>query len=270
MSAALLQSGYLMESRIVTGLAKAGYFVEPNQRIADSKTGKAREIDIVAELWDYNPEMLKEHKLSVSVKFICAAKNNPNPVVLLTNLPFSPGLPVWESLREGCTGLFSSQHTDLRFYEFLAGDEKAYSQYCSFRPKKDNKSEWVAFHPDDFYDDLEKIVAYCDEEIQFVNDLSDNFHRLHLYFPVVILGGDLYVSHQGARPLSLKKVNMGYYMHFGLKDKKPSQALIAFVTEKHLLKFFEAVNDIARFLERQFIESTHTTKEGTTKKSRRR
>lgn len=259
MAAALMRSGYLMESRIVTSLAKAGYFVEPNQRIADLKTGKAREIDLIAELWDSEPDKFKQHKLSVSVKFVCEAKNNPNPVVLLTELPFTPNIEVWEALREGRTGLFRSQHFDLRFQDFLVDDKNIFTQYCSFKPKKNGeKAEWVAWHPDDFYDDLEKIISYCDEHMEMIDELDDKYHRLHLYLPVVILGGDLYISEPSLRSINLKKVDAGYYMHFGIKNDQQSLALVVFVTEKRFKKFFEDTNEIGHQLERLFIDSAST------------
>jgi hypothetical protein len=131
MSEALRRSGYLMESRIVERLAKAGYFVEPNQKIADSKTGKSREIDLIAELWDDEPEKIKKHKLAISVQFVCEAKNNPNPVVLLTNLPFSPNIEVWEAIKEGRTGYFRDEPIDPSFQDLLLEDAPIYTQYCS-------------------------------------------------------------------------------------------------------------------------------------------
>lgn len=256
MSEALIRSGYLMESRIVTSLAKAGYFIEPNQKIADLKTGKSREIDLIAELWDYAPEIFRKYKLSVSARFVCEAKNNPNPVVLLTKLPFSPNIEVWEAIKEGRTGLFRNDYSDPSFQDLLLDERPIFTQYCSFKPKKaGDKSEWVAWHPDDFNEDLEKIIYYCDEEIGFVNDMSDEYNRLHIYLPVVILGGDLYLSEPGARSINLKKVDAGFYMHFGIKNDVHFLALVAFVTEKYLLKFFEKTNDIAQQLEQQAIDS---------------
>jgi hypothetical protein len=60
-AAALMRSGYVMESRLVSKLTRSGFFVEPNQKLADPKTGKAREIDFVAELWDSEPSDIKAH-----------------------------------------------------------------------------------------------------------------------------------------------------------------------------------------------------------------
>ena len=259
---ALNRSGYLMESRIIASLAKAGYFIEPNQKIADSKTGKSREIDLIAELWDYEPEKHRKHKLSVSVRFVCEAKNNPNPVVLLTKLPFSPNIEVWAAIKEGRTGLFRNEHTDPSFQDLLLEKQSIFTQYCSFKPKKTGeKSEWVAWHPDDFNDDLEKIIYYSDEEVEIANDMNDDYNRLHIYLPVVILGGDLYLSEPGARSINLKKVDVGFYMHFGIRNDVHFLALVAFVTERHLLKFFEKTNGIAQHLEQQTIVSIES-KEG--------
>lgn len=258
MSSALMRSGYLMESRIITNLAKAGFFIEPNQRIGDSRTGKSREIDLIAELWDYKRDERIRQNSSVSVRFVCEAKNNPNPVVLLTRLPFSPNIEMWESLREVRTGLFKNHHTDISFQDFLVDDSNIYTQYCSFKPKGNGeKAEWMASHPDDFHDDLEKLISYCDEQVELLNGLDDKYNRLHLYLPVVILGGELYISEPGVRSISLKKVNIGHYIHFGInKDGQQTLAFVVFVTEKSLLKFFEETTEMGCQIEMMFNDSS--------------
>ncbi len=144
MSEALMRSGYTLESRIIKKLVQNGYFVEPNQRILDPKTGKSREIDIVAELFEASTEFsMEKPRVYVSTYFACEAKNNPYPVALLTELPFSPGLSTWESLHEGKTGFFTDNDLEPSFYDFLTEQHKVYTQFCSFRPKKgDKNSEW--------------------------------------------------------------------------------------------------------------------------------
>lgn len=174
MSDALLRSGYVMESRIVHSLVQNGFFIEPNQRIIDPTTGKSREIDLVAELWDSVHERPPlDTKVCVSVRFVCEAKNNPHPVVLLTELPFSPNLETWDSLHEGRTGFFRHEPIDPSFFDFLTDGQKPYTQYCSFKPKKNGKdSDWLAWHPDDFHDDLEKIISYCRQEAKLIEGLN--------------------------------------------------------------------------------------------------
>ena len=187
---------------------KGGYFVEPNQRILDPRTGKGREIDLIAELFEHDPASSSaKHRVYVSTYFVCEAKNNPYPVALLTELPFSPSLPTWESMHEGKTGFFTDNDLESSFYDYLTKEHKVYTQFCSFRPKKgDNDSQWMAWHPDDFYDDLEKIISFCRAGAKRVTEIVDDSHRLLLHLPVVILGGDLYVAAPTEEAVILEKV----------------------------------------------------------------
>ena len=88
MQAALIRSGSVMEFRIVSMLADSGFFVQPNQTVADPKTGKTREIDFIAE--EYDPDELEaviKQRVSVLVRFVCEAKNDASSVVVLTKVP---------------------------------------------------------------------------------------------------------------------------------------------------------------------------------------
>ena len=250
MSEALLRSGYTLESRIIRKLVQNNYFVEPNQRVLDPKTGKSREIDVIAELFEHNPALSPlEPRVYVSTYFVCEAKNNPYPVVLLTELPFSPSLDVWESTHEHKTGFFADNFLDPSFYDFLTEEYRVYTQYCSFRQKKGNNSEWVALHPDDFYDDLEKIISWSMIEAKPVSPLEDNVHRLLLHLPVVILGGDLYVAHPTQDIVALEKVDAALYMHFNIEEEQRSSSIVVFVTEKYFLELFERILQFGRSVE---------------------
>jgi len=218
-----MRSGYMMESRIIRKLVQKSFFVEPNQRILDPRTGKTREIDLIAQLWNYDYKMTAaKSKVSVLVNFVCEAKNNPCPIVLLTELPLSPGLEPWELLHEGKTGLFADENLDTSFFDFFyTSDHKVYTQYCSFKPKKSaNEPEWMAWHPDDFYDDLEKIISCCRDQAIQENALTDDYHRLHLYLPVVILGGDLFIAEPMQETVSLRKVDVARLMYFGVQREE--------------------------------------------------
>lgn len=256
MSEALLCSGYVLESRIINRLVRSGFFVEPNQRILDSKTGKDREIDIVAELWDsiHDKTDLKT-KICVAVHFVCEVKNNPYPVVLLTELPFSPALETWESLYEGKSGFFRDEYLDPSFFDFLTGGHEPHTQYCSFKPKKAGKdSEWMAWHPEDFHDDLEKIISYCRLEANQVAEQSDDYHRLFLYIPVVILGGDLYVAKPQEATIALTKVDTALHMHFGIYEGEQRLSLVLFVTEENCLTLFDKVIRFGQDLESMAVQ----------------
>lgn len=256
MSEALMRSGYTLESRIISKLVQRKFFVEPNQRILDPRTGKNREIDLIAELFEYDSlEPIGKHTVFVSTSFVCEAKNNPYPVALLTELPFSPGLSTWESVHEGRTGFFKdNDDPETSFYNFLAKDQKIYTQYCSFRPKKgDKESEWMAWHPDDFYDDLEKIISYCRSMAKNATTMEDDLHRLYLYLPVVILGGDLFVAKPAEEAVTLTKVHSALHMHFDIQEGEQDLSLVLFVTEKYFLKLFEKILQFGRGIQAEIM-----------------
>lgn len=250
MSEALLRSGYLLETRIIKALIQNRFFVEPNQRILDPVTGKSREIDLIAELWDDVHDTNRKVKVCVSAHFICEAKNNPYPVVLLTELPFSPALAIWESLHEGKTGFFKEEHLDQSFFEYIDNKYKTYTQYCSFKPKKTGKnSELMALHPDDFHDDLEKIISYCRQEATQVSTWEDDYHRLFLYLPVVILGGALYIAEPQDDTMALTKVDAAFHMHFNIHDGHQNLSLVLFVTEGHFMELFQELVRLGQGIE---------------------
>lgn len=252
MSEALLRSGYVLESRIINTLVQNGFFVEPNQRILDSTTGKDREIDLVAELWDSVHERTNSKiKVYVAVHFVCEVKNNPYPIVLLTELPFSPALEPWDSLHEGTNGFFKGVvPLDQSFFDYFTDEHKIYTQYCSFKLKKAKKdTEWMAWHPDDFHDDLEKIISYCRLQANQITGLSDDYHRLLLYLPVVILGGDLYVAKPQEATMVLTKVDTALHIHFGIHEGEQRLSLVVFVTERNCLTLFGKIVRFGQGLE---------------------
>lgn len=256
MEDALLRSGYLLESRVISKLVKKGYFVEPNQHISDAVTGKSREIDLIAERYDSgNFERPVFTNTYVAVKFVCEIKNTPYPTVLLTELPFSPGLNPWESLHEGVSGLFKEVDVEPSFYDLITHEQKIFTQYCSFKLKKTGlPSEWMAWHPDDFYDDLLKLISYSRQEVKQASILNDAYDRLILFLPVVILAGDLYTSKPQEETVNLTKVDWALYMQFEMYDKKQESSLIVFVTERHFINLFEKIISSGEQLESAAIE----------------
>jgi hypothetical protein len=88
-----------------------------------------------------------------------------------------------------------------------------------------------------------------------MNGLNDKYHRLHLYLPVVVLGGDLYVSHSNQRSIRLKKIPMARYVHFGIKNDRQTVACVVFVTQRHLQKFFKDTIQFSKQLEAQVLQN---------------
>src|SRR4051812_27756419 len=87
----LERSGYLLESKLVRDLDARDFFVEPNQVVLDPRTGKSREIDLVAE---YRSGFENGRMVSVKTRFIAEVVNNKYPFVLLTRRPSTPNADV--------------------------------------------------------------------------------------------------------------------------------------------------------------------------------
>lgn len=131
----LERSGYLLESRIVRNLVAHGFFVEPNQSVLDPRTGKSREIDIVAEHFDWDSP---RHEIRVKSSFVIEASNNKLPIVLLAERPKSPVLATYESyLKFGCSPEPFPYYSELGCFEDrLQTDGRVYSQFCAISEKK--------------------------------------------------------------------------------------------------------------------------------------
>lgn len=154
---ALNRSGYLLESEISSFLANQGFFVETNQVIEDSITGKSREIDLIAEYYEHKPER-SSYKCASKINFVFEIKNNLFPIVLLTQFSFTPNIEDWMGLKEALTIPEKIDYDTFNsYYESLIHQSKnsIYTQYCSFHKKKEN-DELMALHPEVIYSGLMK------------------------------------------------------------------------------------------------------------------
>lgn len=256
MTQALLRSGYLMESRLVAALDRSGYFVAPNQQVKDAESGKSREIDFIAEYYDGGRDYSQSApSVCVTIHFVCEAKNNPSPVVLLTELPLTPLLMEEDSLHQGTTGAFRHHLSDPSLFDLLTKDKRPFTQYCSFSQKGHGRdSEWMASHPEDFYYDLKKIVGYCRSEASLMDGWDDDkVSRLFFYLPVVILGGDLFVARPRKKGLALKKVDLALHMHFDIQEESQGLSLVLFVTERKYIDIFDKLVKFGQEIEHRMV-----------------
>lgn len=189
----LERSGYLLESRLVRSLTDSGYFVEPNQALRDPRTGKSREIDLVAELFRYNPDHQGVH---VWTKFIIEALSNKHPFVLITPRPYTPGADFESYLTFSFTPDPSPFMDRLDVYEAKhANWDNLFSQYCVITPKKGERRELMASHPEDVYSTLLKLSEYVENDFSewrsSLLSARDKFWRLKFWHPLLVLSGQL-------------------------------------------------------------------------------
>lgn len=154
----LQRSGYMLESSVVRSLHGAGFFVEPNQSLRDERTGKSREIDILAEFYSYNPA---HRGVCVKTTFVIEVINNSYPFVLTTQRPWTPNSPIDDYIRYATTPGEDYEnpflgHVDL--FEIKRFESwRLHSQYCAFTRKK-GSSELMAHHPDDVHSSIQKMA----------------------------------------------------------------------------------------------------------------
>jgi hypothetical protein len=191
----LERSGYLLESKIVRELTEQGYFVEPNQVIFDPRTGKSRELDLVAEHRNYRPE---HYRTGVKTHFVAEVVNNKFPVVLMTNRPWTPNSDFENYVKFVCTPEQNEFDSRLDIYGLRSPPQDLlFSQYCALSVKKGAERELMASHPDDIYASLQKAAEYVERELslfeEYRSESSPDFWRIFFWHPMLVLGGELIV-----------------------------------------------------------------------------
>lgn len=245
----LRRSGYLLESRVVRSLAGARFFVEPNVAILDERTGKSREIDVVAEYYEYDAE--RRH-VSVRTYFAIEAVNNNLPFVLMTPHPGSPNDVFEEYLRYGATPDASSCLSSIDLYDERGGDNPRYTQYCGLSRKKAN-DDLMASHLDDIYTSLLKLAEFTESQYEaFLSRqwaADDPFWRLHFWQGILVVGGDLVTATQDENgDLSVEEVESGTLIFNFHMRGEPRSTLIHVIRETHLLQFVQSVVAVDRRL----------------------
>ena len=234
----LERSGYLLESRLVRTLSDQGFFVEPNQALRDPRTGKFREIDLVAE---YDSDRYLRQRICVKTYFVVEAINNRFPFVLMTERPWTPSAGFESYIKYICTPEPNPFTVELDLYEEKGADWKdLYSQYCVLT-KKNNNKELMATHPDDVYGSLLKLSEYVEGEMELWNsgeDLKrDDYWRLFFWNPMLVLSGQLVIAHlHEDGKTELKETPMGRLEFNWHGDEQPRTTVIEVVTEEYFYK----------------------------------
>ena len=209
----LERSGYLLESSIVRELGERGFFVEPNQVVLDPRTGKSRELDIVAEHYSYQPD---HPRTCVKTHFVAEVVNNKYPVVLLTKRPSTPNSNFESYVKFGCTPEPNDFHKHFDFYEDREPPkERFFSQYCALSSKRGETKELMASHSEDMYASLQKVAEYAEQEVdrfaEWTTESSEEFWRIFFWHPMLIVGGQLVtVENAEVGTVSLSEVSSAF------------------------------------------------------------
>lgn len=257
---ALNRSGYLMESELSSMLAEFGFFIESNQVIEDKFTGKSREIDLIAEYYNYK-EKNSGYKTASKIKFIFEIKNNLFPIVLLTKWESSPNIEDWTGLKEALTMPDKIKYDWYESYNkrLIQNNKRIFTQYCSFQKKKAN-DELMALHPDNIHEGLSKITQYSEEMVKMYDkdllyertdsDYKDDYFRHFLFMPVLLLNDELFEL-QDNKLQQVDSSVLVYNYHF---DKEPKMAYVFVVTKKGFPKFIQQMLKVDEEVEEIMIK----------------
>jgi len=239
----LERSGYLLESLIVRELVNQGYFVEPNQVVLDPRTGKSRELDMVAEYFSFEPS----HKdTCVKTYFVAEVINNKFPVVLLTRRPSTPNSIFESYVKYGCTPEQNDFYVHL---DYLADrsppEERLFAQYCSLTSKKGSASELMASHSEDMYASLLKIAEYVEHQLEGFADFPDGsnaFWRIFFWHPMLVLGGQLFtVEDSDASAIGLSEASSAFLEFNWHQEGEPRTTVVEVITVTALYERMGAI-----------------------------
>jgi hypothetical protein len=251
----LRRSGYLMESRLVRTLVEARFFVEPNVALVDARTGKSREIDILAEYFDYDPNIAKA-QVTARTTFVIEAINNRLPLVLLTEHPESPISDFENYVRYSTTPSAApfEEQLDIAGFRGLFNTVR-YSQYCALSRKKAG-DELMASHPDDLYASFLKLAEFIEHEVQQFNtrewQSGDQYWRVWFWQGILVVGGDLLIAKDdGQGHVTLAEVDSApLVFNFHLADERRT-AVIQVVRERELLSYLTSLLSVDSQLTQQ-------------------
>ena len=259
----LERSGYLLESDLVRALTDRGFFVEPNQVIRDPRSGKSREIDLVAEHYIWTPE---NRGVSAKTYFVVEVINNKFPFVLLTQRPRTPNVDFESYVKYICTPDETILSQEIYIPENREPDEdRLFSQYCVLTQKNRSDKELMASHPDDVYGSFQKLSEYIEEQLTTWNSYTGeeigSHWRAFFWLPMLVVGGQLVSVTTGENGISeLKEVSSGYLeFNWHAGDERRT----TFIEVLTVSRFLERVTEVVA-IDQQLEEKLHAlrTKSG--------
>ena len=264
---ALKRSGYLLESRVETILREANYLVETNVLYDDPISGKKREIDLIAFTGSTVNGNIQQ---TIEIELIIECINNQQPLTFIKNAIRGEDDYIQDTYGDIRASKVTGRPQDIQIPSFiktsvhedwsnslsdLASDalgsieiKDFYTQYCSFRIKKDPKPlEWMAYHEDIHHDSFNALCSVIDQRLAESNKFYSqvNGHRdliIHLYIPILILQNDLWVTFEQADgEIEIEEVNHVNYFRASSSIHRPVGYHIDVIRENYLKQYLDDV-----------------------------
>lgn len=244
---ALYRSGYLLESRVSSWFFENAFFVEPNFTFYDSLTQKSREIDLFVE--NTRSCVDGDKKITCNTYFIIETINNDRPIVFFSNRKYIDEDNVFSQINylsqyPGSEDdfMFLIDYRKLHYFNNIIA-----TQYCSFQEKKKSKHqdeiEWMAYHPEDLYDNFRKLL-FCSKTIldNCLNILDDKtWHRLFRYQPVLVINNSLLEAEVLEKDINLIEKKMISFSFNHTLENEHYSMIIDVITEDYLSTYIDNV-----------------------------
>lgn len=250
---AIQSSGYLMEQEVATVLESLGFLVQPNWAFEDIDQGKSREIDAHA----FRQVLYKPGSLSVSVILLCECKNNTAPFVFIGRNkgvidrfyePMEYSFPKQShTVTTQEAGLTTERrvpafrHLGFDKHHYYFQQETKAVQFCKIVRR--GKS-WVAQHGG-LYDSVFYPLAKA--LVSLRNEYSQYAATVGLFFPMVVLNGDMYYIDSMAKDAELVETSHVTFVRELRAEKTKGHFMVDFVRTNTIGDFF--LSKVTPFIE---------------------
>lgn len=254
---ALLRSGYLIEGRLQTAISNddPNWFTIPNDSYLDPITQKSRELDlhVIRGVIRNDGPFKGKHLMGLYIECV----NNPYPLVLLTrptqtsiahNTDFikMTGLPVVVlDKADPKVRLPLQSYLQMDTYHHYAQGPVA-NQFCSFS-RKNSSAQWMASHQEEHFNCFTKLIDavehYSDLHYKALPITDPPTATTYMYYPTLVLQGDLYEAKATKRAVTLRKANHLQYRHATHVNSVYKRYQIDVVTEKYFPKYLRMIAD---------------------------
>ena len=243
---ALLNSGYLLESRLEQVLVGRGYHVDANDAYPDPATGKSRELDLMAMT---ARSVSRDHDFIFNVLLV-ECVNNPQPLVLLTKKPQVgflfhedvrlAGLPakLFDQRKGRWTKLQEALHLD-KFHHYRT--PRIATQFCLFAKK--GGGDWMALHEGPHFDAFSKL---CDAVDYFQRKHFTSWRfadsepvNIEFYYPVLVVRGELLEGRVQKSRVALRAASHLQFRRTGIRGSEATAYQIDVIQEKRFARFVE-------------------------------